>query len=731
MGPTKWYKKPVRGFQRWGAYATVAVLVMVFAGISAAQVHAASPPPTPVHLPLHTAPPPGVRPSITSGAPEGYIPCDIAGAYHLDALQANGTDGAGQLIAIVDAYDNATVSTDLQQFDAAFGLPNPAFQVYNQGAASGSAPSHGGWQTEIDLDVEWAHAVAPGARIALVEARTDLSTDLFAAVGYAVNTLGAGIVSMSWLMQEAPTESTLDVDFPPQGGQGQPVSYFAASGDNGFGVGYPAASPDVIGVGGTSLSPSAVGNDTQTSHYNCNGRSTTPGVTAQNETVWGNENCTSTQCLGTGGGTSQYEPQPTWQRGDGPGSGRNTPDVAMLADPSTGVAVYVNGAWSGYMYGGTSLATPLWAGVAAMADQYRQAAGKSALNLSSQSSWIYSVAGSAFDDIVAGSSPPFGGYACTTSSCAAAPGYDLVTGRGSPLATTLIPDLVSAPSTVFSSCTSAGSQTTFGQSSQESLGGGSTNAPADVSWDGQSRQDVFIRGLDGQLWHAYSTGGAFSGWGPLGGAFQGAPAVASWGPGRLDIFVRGTDNQLWHKAWSNGWSGWEPLGGVLTSDPAAVSWGNGRIDVFARSTDNQLWHKSWSNGWSNWEPLGGVLTSAPAVTAWGPNRLDIFVGSTDGGAWHLAWSGGWSGWSSLGGALASDPAAASCATSHVAVFATATSGQLVYRAWAGGGWGPWQAVAGPPARQPGAGTHSGLVDLFTLDDQGAIVHSTLGVPAPV
>lgn len=717
----------MRGFQRWGAYGTVVALVLLLAGAGTVRAQAAPPPPTRVHLPLHPAPPVGVRPSITASAPQGYIPCDVTGAYHLDTLEANGITGSGQLIAIVDAYDNATVSGDLQQFDAAFGLTNPAFQVYNLGAPAGSAPGNG-WETEIDLDVEWAHAAAPGARIALVEARSDLSTDLFAGVDYAVNTLGASIVSMSWLMPEQPTESTLDSDFPSQGGQGQPVTYLAAAGDGGFGVGYPAASPDVVAVGGTSLSPPAVGYDPQSSHTNCNGRSSTPGVTSQNETVWGAEGCTSTTCLGTGGGTSQYEPQPGWQRGDGPSSGRNTPDVAMLADPSTGVAVYTDGAWSGSMYGGTSLSTPLWAGVTAMADQYRQTVGRPDLSVTSQSSWVYSPPGGAFNDIVTGSSPPHAGYACTTSSCAAGPGYDLVTGRGSPLATTLIPDLGGAPSTTLSACTSTGTQTTFGQSSQESLGGASTNAPADVSWDGQSRQDVFIRGGDGQLWHASSNGGGWSGWEALGGGLLGAPTVASWGPGRLDIFVRGTDSQLWQKTWYNGWSGWQPLGGNLSAAPAAVSWGSGRIDVLVRGTDNELWHRSYSNGWNAWERLGGNLTSAPAVTSWGSNRLDIFARGTDGAAWHLSWSGAWSGWGSLGGALSSDPAAVSCATSHLAVFATATSGQLVYSAYAGGGWSSWQSLAGPPATDPGAGTHSGWADLFTLGSQNDVVHSTLGGP---
>ena len=138
--------------------------------------------------------------AIPSGAPQGYIPCDIVRAYHLDLLHSSGTNGAGQEIAIVDAFDNPTAGSDLHSFDAALGLPDPAFQVYNLGA-SGTA-TNTAWEEEINLDIEWAHAAAPGAATALVEAPTaqldSTSASLLAAVDYAVNVVGADVVSMSW-----------------------------------------------------------------------------------------------------------------------------------------------------------------------------------------------------------------------------------------------------------------------------------------------------------------------------------------------------------------------------------------------------------------------------------------------------------------------------------------------------------------------------------------------------
>ncbi|HEY4866996.1 MAG TPA: hypothetical protein VIK45_15935, partial [Candidatus Dormibacteraeota bacterium] len=284
------------------------------------------PAPPAVHHPIQKAPPsPRVAPA--GPAPQGYIPCDVTRAYHLDLMHGAGFTGAGQKIAIIAAFDNPNVGADLHAFDAAFGLPDPAFQVVNMGPPNTATGTT--WDTEIDMDVEWAHAAAPGAAITLVEAATDFLSStttqagLLAAVDYAVQVVHADVISMSWGIGEFTAETGLDpAHFPSTDANNKPIMYTAAAGDSGFGTSWPAASPAVLGVGGTRLAPSAVGNDTKQTHFGCSGMSTTPGVNSQNETVWGGgPACVQSSCPGTGGGISNFEPRPTWQNNLGLSSG--------------------------------------------------------------------------------------------------------------------------------------------------------------------------------------------------------------------------------------------------------------------------------------------------------------------------------------------------------------------------------------------------------------------------
>lgn len=134
-------------------------------------------------------------PHSTPG-PTGYTPTQVRHAYGFDQISFGGVagDGAGQTIAIVDAYDDPTIAGDLVQFDRAFGLPDPAFQKVNQTGGSTPPAASLTWGVEITLDVEWAHAIAPGARILLVEANSNSNADLFAAVGYAARQPGVTVV---------------------------------------------------------------------------------------------------------------------------------------------------------------------------------------------------------------------------------------------------------------------------------------------------------------------------------------------------------------------------------------------------------------------------------------------------------------------------------------------------------------------------------------------------------
>jgi len=379
---------------------------------------------------------------------------------HAYGLNGAGLNGAGTLIAIIVASDQPSIQSDVHNFDMAFGLPDPpALNVFAPFGHINPPPPAPDWPIEITLDVQWAHASAPAASIAVVEAATDRfqiptpQVDLLGAVGWAVVNLNPDVVSMSWGADERTWaaiygndfESRFDPQFfPSTNGAGRPVAYLASDGDSGFQTNYPAVSTGVVGVGGTSLAPSAFGYPSVPgAHFDCSGASAF-GVNQQNETVWGAQSCTISPpfCEGTGGGPSFFELRPTWQTGFGPsGNARLSPDVAMDADPNSGVALFMAGTWFPFKVGGTSLAAPLWAGVVASLDEERHLRGLDALSQSSSANWVYNANANDFNDIVTGNSPPAPGDPCIAqATCVAAPGYDEVTGRGSPKFSTLVAD---------------------------------------------------------------------------------------------------------------------------------------------------------------------------------------------------------------------------------------------------------------------------------------------------
>jgi len=328
-----------------------------------------------------------------------YSPAQMVHAYGFDQVTfANGTvkgDGTGQTIAIVDAFDDPTILSDLQHFDATYGLPDPpSFQKL---MPQGQPGVDTGWAMEMALDVEWAHSIAPKANIILVEAKNNYDTNLFAADVFAAQQPGVCVVSNSWAGSEYPGETSADSNFVHQG-----VTFIFSAGDNGAGALYPSASPNVLSVGGTTL------------HLDSNG-------TWLSETAWS----------GSGGGPSQFEAKPAFQSGVTISSTRWTPDVAFDANPGTGVSVYDsnNGGW--LQVGGTSVGAPAWAGLVAIVNQGRALNGKSSYNGGDFLTQIYKVSANDFHDITVGGN----GYP-------AGPGYDFVTGRGSPIANLLIPDLV-------------------------------------------------------------------------------------------------------------------------------------------------------------------------------------------------------------------------------------------------------------------------------------------------
>jgi Subtilase family len=308
-------------------------------------------------------PPPSILASGFNGSisPGGLTPTQITGAY--DERQSFGGvagTGSGQTIAIVDAYDDPDIAADLAAFDSYWNLPAPpAFTKLNEAGGTvlpGEDPNEqsSAWGIEESLDVEWAHAEAPGASIVLYEASSDYDSDLFAAVDTAA-LQGSAVVSMSWQGGEFYAEQQYDNDVfvDPANQQPYPTVILASSGDSGN-PGYPSVSPDVLSVGGTTLDVTA-------------------GGQYIGESPWS----------GSGSGPSAYEPQPTFQAGTAPLGNRYTPDVAFDADPNSGVALYdsydLGDGTPWLAVGGTSFSAPSFAAEVAIADQFRAASGKAEL----------------------------------------------------------------------------------------------------------------------------------------------------------------------------------------------------------------------------------------------------------------------------------------------------------------------------------------------------------------
>ena len=225
---------------------------------------------------------------------------------------------------------------------------------------------------EEALDVEMAHAAAPGANIVLIEARSASTNDLIAAVNSAKSIPGVSVVSMSWGSSEFSGELSDDSVFTtPSGHVG--ITYLASAGDDGAGVEWPSSSPNVVGVGGTSLIVNSTG-----------GRAA--------ESAW----------TSSGGGVSQFEPKPSYQSSVVSGKYRSAPDVSLDADPNSGVVIVSQG--SQVQVGGTSLSSPVWGGLIAIADQGLTISGKSSLNGATQTlPDLYKAPAGSFYDVVGGS----------------------------------------------------------------------------------------------------------------------------------------------------------------------------------------------------------------------------------------------------------------------------------------------------------------------------------------
>jgi subtilase family serine protease len=280
--------------------------------------------------------------------PGGLGPIGIHSAY-----TSQTTTATPKVIAIVDAYNDPNIYNDLTTYSNTYGIPvlpqcsgpvaaatnAPCFQKINQRGSTASFPqTNAGWSLEIALDVEVAHATCQNCSILLVEADSNSYSNLMTAVDRAY-TSGANVISNSYGSNEFSGETSYDSHFNHPG-----VAITVSSGDNGYGAEYPAASPYVTAVGGTSL------------FFNSNG-------SYQGESAWN----------GAGSGCSAYEGKPAWQTDSGC-SRRSVADVSAVADPNTGAAVYDTVRYYGrsgwFKVGGTSLAAPLIAGIYALSGKH-------------------------------------------------------------------------------------------------------------------------------------------------------------------------------------------------------------------------------------------------------------------------------------------------------------------------------------------------------------------------
>ncbi len=344
-------------------------------------------------------------------APCGYQPSDLQTAYNLTPLYNVGLDGTGETVAIVDAYGSTTIAADAAAFSAFMGLPPVNLTIIGTPTESNfSTDANAGWAGETTLDVEWVHAVAPGAKIVLVVTPTNSFTDLFAGILTASAIPGVVAISNSWSGFEAGIDPAFqqssDAAFKLVGAKGASLQF--ATGDSGnnvsaigfYDVGWPGSSPYVTAVGGVSVVLNG-------NHH------------VSFQTAWGNNltELADTIALGSppldppnnegfvfggGGGSSDVYPIPSYQRGIG-GNRRKIPDISWVADPYTGVEIIYTADAAGDLgieaIGGTSLATPMFSGLWAIANQ------KAGRALGNAAPYLYSLPANAITDVVPMTSP--------------------------------------------------------------------------------------------------------------------------------------------------------------------------------------------------------------------------------------------------------------------------------------------------------------------------------------
>ena len=392
-----------------------------------------------------------------------YPPAFVNKAYNFPA----DLDGTGQTILLVDAFGSPTIENDLALFDAAFGVrPPPSFTILCDPAGcpaiplTGADKRHGpsGWAVETSLDVEYAHAMAPGANIVLVVASTNSGDAINSAEARAIKLYPGSIMSQSFGIPEvfihANNGQVLQAHRNYEAAAAAGITVLASAGDFGATFGttiamsnFPASDPLVTAVGGTQglpYIPLGTNDNCPTGPSCSSGLATFTGPCVLGRTIppnctpigYGGEQVWNEPTFGaaTGGAPSLLFGVPSYQSGLGLTS-RTTPDVSYNAAVNGGVLVVIGGGLG--IVGGTSAGSPQWASVFALVNQCRANHGLGSLGFANPT--IYSLAGTGFHDITVGNNQLVG----TPVGFNAGPGWDDATGWGTPDVANLVPGLAS------------------------------------------------------------------------------------------------------------------------------------------------------------------------------------------------------------------------------------------------------------------------------------------------
>ncbi len=608
-----------------------------------------------------------------SGSPPGYTPAQISGAYGFSSVASNGD---GQTIAIVDSYNDPNIVGDLQHFDSWFNLPSPpSFQVVGQSGGAPPTVSNAGWAAEESLDVEWAHAMAPSAKIDLVEANSSSLADLMAGVQWAASSSGASVVSMSWGFLEQSQISQSQETAYDRTFQQSNVTFVAASGDYGEPE-YPALSPNVVGVGGTTL--------------------TLNSGTYGSESTWNLSQGSVT--TSSGGGPSIFEAQPFYQNGLILSSFRAAPDVSYNAGPS-GSSTSQTGEWFSIYdsfdtlnefgssnpeepIGGTSAGSPQWAALIALANQQRATNGLPALTGYNQTlPAIYAMPGSDLHDITTGSNQ---------YGIPAGPGYDMVTGVGTPDA----PGVIASLSEV----------------------GVSPSADMVSAVPGSPVPSYFVKDSSGNVYYytvsANSSGllAEFGGLVASGAISISAAPAASTTNDEPSVFVLNGANDVYEIEYNPSSGTWGGLGGLIAvgvdaiSAAPAVSATNNYPSVFVLNGAKDVYAFVYVPSSGTWGSLGGLIavgvnaiSPAPATPATN-NYPSVFVLNGAQDVYELVYNPSSGTWGGLGGLIADGVDAISAApasSNNYPSVAVLNGAGNVYDFAYNANTGSWGAIYGP------------------------------------